>query len=586
MSDQELHDRVLLETLINAKEYNGVPNEKSVMGRLMSKYPEYRKQAKEVMQTIASVVAELFPLSMEEVDRKLEELDPEAMSKREAVKEQQAAEIEEKKGELVDLPNAREGEVVVRFAPDPSKFPHIGHALNYTINRMYADKYKGKVILRFDDTNPTMVKPEYFDAIKEGIAWANIRYDKEVKASDYLEDMYEQTKHFIEEEVFYVCTCEHEVMSELRNAGKGCPCRTLPNSEHHSRFDKMLDATFQPGQAIVRLSGNLSSNNNNMRDPVMLRILHAQHPLLQKTFYVWPMYDFESAFMDHKLGITHIIRSNEFGTMRGELQSFIIEKLGGPVPHILEFGRYNILGAPLKGRVIRDLVERGIVSGWDDIRLFTIAGWRNRGIQPGVLKTLIRENGTTPRSSTIDWSQVEKFNIRILEKDSPRLFFVENPIKINLQGIPSDSVSIPFHPEIEELGERTIVVKDHAFVSQKDLTGVQVGQLIRLKDLCNIKILSIGDEITAEFAGDDHTLPKLRKIQWVGEESILAHLKVPSLLQEGKEINENSLSTMEGRIETSSKKLTAPVIVQLERVGYAKLTEIDTTVRGHIIHPL
>jgi glutamyl-tRNA synthetase len=583
----DIEQKVYIEALLNARENGGKTFDKAVLGKVMGKYPELRKEAKSIAEIAKKLVEQHFPMDISVIDEKLMKLDPDAIKARNEVKKTQKKQTEDRKGTLVPLKNAIKGKVKVRLAPDPSKFPHFGHALNYTVNRMYADMYDGKVVLRFDDTNPSMVKPEYYEAIKEGIQWAGVKYDEEVRASQYIEEFYEVAKDLIIRKEFYVCTCDSEKFRELRESKISCPCRNLETNEQLSRFNEMLKGKYKSGEAVIRLIGNLHSQNNVMHDPVMMRIVDDQHPLLEKFYYVWPMYDFESSFLDFKLEITHILRSSEFGTMREELQAHLIKLFGGNVPEFFTYGRYNILGAPMKGSTIRELVNSKVVSGWDDIRLYTIQGLAKRGIQPEILADLIREKGTTLTNSTIDWSQVEKYNKRVLEKFALRMYYVQKPVKVHISNFDQKTINLDYHPDHQNLGKRKILIKKYIYIDGEDAKQLKTGIIIRLKDLFNIKILEINNEINAEYVGDDHSLPNLKKIHWVNHQAIPAEIQVPYLLERKKgEIDENSMLILNGLVEANAKTFKEETVTQFERVGYGKVRFVSDKVTGHIIHLL
>jgi len=576
----EIERKILVEALINAKEYGGKTNPKAVLGKLMGKYPDFRSQAKTLAPMVNKIITEKFPMEISEVDKLLTELDPDALGKRKETIKKQKRIVEKKKGELVDLPGAELGKITVRLAPDPSKYPHVGQLLNYTINQMYADKYKGKIVLRFDDTNPAKVKPIFFDAIKEGMKWGGIKWDEETRASEHIEEFYEVAIDFIKSGDFYVCTCDRDVMRENREKKIECSCRSKGVDEVLELFSKMQKNEIQ--NAIVRLVGDMKSENPVMRDPVMFRMVDVQHPMLDKFYPVFPTYDFESPYLDWKYKITHILRSGEFGPMRQEQQSYIIEKLGGKVPVFFSYGRYNIKGCPLKGRVLRDLVERKVVTGWDDIRLFTVEGWKRRGIQPEVLKDLIRENGTTPNSSTIDWSVVERYNKKLLEPMSLKVFGVRNPMELVVENPESRTVELSFADGLSD--KRIQKVDSKIYIDGSDASKLKVGETVRLKELYNIKVKKIGKKFIIEKLEDESVEKNMKKIQWVSD-FIESEIQVPSLLEPKRnEIDENSLVSEKILFEKSIGQLKGENYFQIERVGYAKLTILDNKISGHIIH--
>ena len=582
---ENFEEKILLEALLNAREYHGKTNTKAILGKLIAKHPELKSKVKVLIPQIERTVNENFPMEVEFIEQRIRKLDPNAIAQRAIIKVGQKRKAEKRKRMLFPLPNAKKGKVIVRYAPEPSKFPHIGHALNFLINSLYAEKYDGQRILRFDDTNPANVNQIYYTAIKRGLKWAGIGWDKEVVASKHLAQFYTETKRLLEANAFFVCQCAPEKVRQYREDGKACECREFSQKKRRLFFERMQQGKFKPNEIIVRLTGDMNSKNPVMRDPVLFRIVQAKHPLLDEFYPVWPTYDFASSFLDNFYGVTHIIRSGEFGMMRQQLQTELIKLFGGKIPTFFSFGRYNILGSPTKGRVVKTLVEQGIVTGWDDIRLHTIEGWRKRGIQREVLGDLIRENGTTPQSTVIDWSQITRFNRKILEPKSKRFFFVRNPIKLEIAASPQLEFVAPLHPNLK-LGNRVQIVKESVYIDSTDLKLLKPQITIRLKDLYNIVIQAIHtDKIMAKYSNKKINLSSIKKIQWVSEPFIFGSLEVPELLEKKKGvINKKPISVISGYFEQSIRKIDRAEIVQLERVGFAKLWFVNGKIKGHLIH--
>ncbi|MCE7735304.1 MAG: glutamate--tRNA ligase [Candidatus Heimdallarchaeota archaeon] len=583
--DNDTQNLIKVQVLLNAKLYKGKPNEKAILGKLLGKHAELRSQAVEVKTLITEIFEEIKDWTADQISKELIVLDPDAENTHNLQKKKQVKRRKEQKKELPELKNAVKGKFVVRYAPDPSKYPHLGQGMNFLVNRIYADKYDGKVILRFDDTNPAIVQKKYYDAIKEGLLWLGATWDEEINASDYIDEFYDITKDWIEKGYLYVCTCDGELVKSNRENSIACDHRSYSTTKNQEEFDKMLSQEYKSGDAIVRLMGDLNTDNMVMRDPAMLRIVSDEHPLLDKFYPVFPMYDFESAFLEYKMGITHVIRSGEFGTMRQELQSTLIKKFGGKVPEFFSFGRFNIQGSPTKGRVIRELVETGVVLGWDDIRLVTLAGMKKRGLHPNTARLIIQEAGLTSKNTQIAWQTVEAKSKELLEPISKRYFFIPNPIKVIVENCEKQSFELPIHPDHPEFGVRDFNITGEFYLSKDDTDKFKEGSMIRLKDLFNIKITKIeSDKILSEFAGNDIKAAK-KKLQWITQDFIPGKLDVPELLQKTKkEINSDSMGSTEGFFESSISQINEDDIIQLERVGYAKIKIEDEKITGHIIH--
>ncbi len=581
-----MKDLVRKEVLLNAYLHNGKANVGSVMKKLMGNYPELREQSKEIMELVKQLVNEINQKNLEEITNILEKDYPDAIKNAETSKKEK----KQQRKELPPLPKAEKGKVVLRYAPDPSKYPHIGHALNYMINELYREKYSGKAVLRFDDTNPQKVALEYYDAIKDGMQWVGCKWDKEVKASENLEHFYKLSEKLIKDGHFYVCTCRAEKIKEYREKMLECECRSRPINENLEMFKQMTEGKYSPGSAVIRLKGNMKSKNSVMRDPVMFRIVNPKqypHPIVGDKYWLWPTYDFETSVMEKDLGITHVLRSAEFGKMRVELQSYLIKLLGGEPPIFHQYSRFNIIGAITKGREIRELVEKGIVDGWDDIRLVTISGLRKRGIVPEVIKDLILEIGITAKNAKITWEKIVAFNRRHLDATAPRLFAVLNPVPLEITNVSSREITLKYHPDNKKLGERTIKTSNEFYISKSDAEVLKQGETFRLKDLYNVKIIEITNEkIIAKYQSDE-LIPKTKKIQWVSKEHALEldyTIPLPLINKDGT-INKNSLVKVKGYVEDNIKGFEIGSLFQLERIGFAKLNKMqEYVVYMHEIH--
>jgi len=561
------------ETIINAYKY-GSAETKVVFQKIMSYYPELRSRAKELFPRVKKITEEINSYSNEKIIEIAEAKYPDEIQ--EETKERDF---------LPELNNVVEGKVTVRYPPEPSKQPHIGQMLSFCINYLIAERYKGKTVLRFDDTNPERVKAEFYDSFREVILWMGLKIDEEVKASDYMETYYQKAEELISKNDAFICLCERDQFSKLREEKKPCTCNLSHSSEKNKElFDKIKGGHFAAGEATVRLRGDMNSKNSALRDPVLLRISEFKHPIQGDKYHLWPMYDFESPIMEDITGVTHILRSIEFGKMREELQSFISEKLNIVPPEFYEYSRYNISGAPTKGRIIRELVEEGIVSGWDDYRLVTYQALRRRGIQPGVFSEIVKRVGTTKSSTKIDWTLIFAINRKIIEPITKHYFFVDDPIEIVLSNPRPKEVQIAHHPYNEELGKRSVKVNDVLYLCGSDKDLLKVGNKIRMKDLFNIQIQEkISDSKYQANIISDELLPDIPRLQWVSEPISVEIIK-PEMLYLNNRINKDSLKYIYGYAENNLAALNIGEIVQFERFGYAKINNKNEKILMNYIH--
>ncbi len=516
---------------------NAIEFGKAEAGKILPKLFQHgldKKDIKKVMPEIHKIVAEINSLSAESREKEYAKL------------EKVVKTHEEREG-LPELEGAEEGKVITRLAPEPSKYIHIGHALIFIIQYLYAKKYSGKCYLRFDDTNPEKSEKEYYDSIKEDLAWLGIKCDKEIIASNELPTLYKYAEKLIDEKKAYACTCTQEQMKELREKMKECKHRKNGVKENKEIWKNMLAEKYEEEKAVLRLKGDMKSNNGVMRDPVIFRISYAPHFLTGKKYCIWPMYDFESAIEDSINGITNIIRSNEF-EMRAELHDYIISSLGLRKPNFKEIGRYQITGAETQGRVIREMIEKKEIKGWDDPRLVTIKALRRRGFSPKMFHELAQVVGLSKNSGHIDMSVLAAINRKIIDSETGRYSFVEDPVELKISGAPKiKEVEIPVHPDKEE--KRKIKI-GKIFIAEKDFSALQ-GKEIRLLHLFNINL----EKKIVFTSSDNKDIPK---INWVSDGK-----KIKVLMPDGKWVK--------GLAEEGIDKIEEGEVVQFERFGFCKL---------------
>ena len=343
----------------------------------------------------------------------------------------------QKQRDLPELKDAKEGGVVTRFPPEPSGYPHIGHAKAAIINEQYVKMYGGKKILRMDDTNPESERLEFYAAIKVGLEWLGIEYDIVKNTSDDIDMLLRKGAALANSGDIYVCTCKRNQVQENRAAKKECKCRKLEISDSMERWDKMFEK-YKPGQAVARLRGDMSSDNTVMRDPVMFRIIEGKHPLLGTKYPVWPSYDFAISIEDSVDGVTHAFRSKEY-EMRAQLYYDILDRLSMRKPQVLVFSRLALEGMPVSKRLIKPLIEEGKVSGYDDPRLPTIEALKRRGITSDAVRKFVISLGMTKSDTMAPFDSLVAFNRQIIDPSCVRLFMVKDPVKCSISGpLPSE----------------------------------------------------------------------------------------------------------------------------------------------------
>lgn len=533
--------------LANAVKYGGKANLKAVIGKVMA---EVKGNAKEVIPIIKRVVEEVNSLSIEEQKKEMDKLE---------------IKIEEKKKgkkKLPPLPNARKGEVVTRFPPEPNGYLHIGHAKAAFIDYEYARIYDGIFILRFDDTNPAKEKKEFYEAQKEDLRWLGIEWDKEYRTSDNLPKHYELAKKLLEEKNAYVCTCSEEEIRKNRRLGIECRCR----KENNFSWDDFIK--MKEGEAVFRLKGNMASQNTAMRDPVLFRIIEHPHPIHGKRYKVWPTYDFYGAVEDSLSGVTHPFRSKEY-ELRDEVYFYLLDLLELRKPYLMEFSRLEIKGMPVSKRKIKPLIDEKIVMGWDDPRLPTIRGLKRRGILAEAIKEFVLSQGISKSESTVAFENLEAINRKILDAKAKRYFFVPSPVKLIVENAIEKEVELKYHPSID-MGKRKVRVGNTFYIPNEDAEKLEKGAIFRLKDLYNVKVKEKNNTIYGEFAGEK-IIEGVDKIQWVSHEYIEMEVMVPSFLFKNDELNEKSLIKIEGYAEKNVEEVKHGQIVQFERFGFVRI---------------
>jgi glutamyl-tRNA synthetase len=544
-------------SLANAIKYEGTANAKAVIGKLLAERPELRSQAREIIDQVNQVVAEVNKMTLADQITELEQLAPELL---ESTRERRTK-------ELPPLQDAKEGQVTTRLPPEPSGYPHIGHAYAGYINWFYARKYKGRLILRFEDTNPRNVHHEYYKAFKEGYRWMDIDWDEELNVSDDIPYFYDHAKQLLNRGEVYFCACPADDISEKRRKGLACPHRQTTKEENQRIWDEILDGKYEEGQIVCRLRIDMSHANAVMRDPNILRIIDFPHSIQGNRYRLWPTYDFANALEDHRNGISHVLRSNEFAS-RGELQAYIRDLFGYPQPIIQEWSRFSLEGSPVSKRKIRPLIESKTINGWDDIRLPTLTGLRRRGILPEAIREMTREVGLSVAQPIVDWSVLLGINRKLVDPLANRYYCVTEPMRVDITDGKRFVAKIPYHPDFADRGTRQVPVEDHVYIDGQDAKQLKQGDIFRLKQAFNLRVeKKLTKSIKCAFAGDALEQAEL-KIQWVTADSIAVQLFVPDVLFIKEEFNPKSLQVFDGRGERALNDVKTGTIVQLERKGF------------------
>jgi glutamyl-tRNA synthetase len=547
-------------SLANALKYNGKADARAVIGKLLAERPELRQKTRDIMELVNRTIEEVNAMSIEAQRQELEGVAPQLLE----------SHHERREKELPPLEGATMGKVVTRLPPEPSGYPHVGHAYAGYINWYYARHYHGRLVLRFEDTNPRAVRKEYYEAFRDGYRWMGIDWDKELKVSDDIPYFYQRARELLQKGQAYLCSCPERDIKNGRRTGTECPHRNSAVEDNLAGWDDILQGKYHEGEIVCRLKVDMMHPNAVMRDPNMLRIIEHRHPFQGDRYRLWPTYDFAVALEDNLCGITHILRSNEFAS-RGELQAFIRSLFGFPQPRIQEFSRLNVEGSPVSKRQIRPLVQSKVISGWDDFRLATLSGLRHRGIIPETIKELTREVGLSVSHPVIDWSIILGINRRLIDPMANRFFAVANPVLVTITGATPRDAQLPLHPDFPDRGTRVVHVGSQIFIDGTDAKEFKRGDVFRLKHLYNVRVeRKSASGFTCSYAGEEVEKAET-KIQWVGERTVAVRMMFPDVLFLGEQPNPHSLRVEEGLGEEAMRTLEPGTIVQLERKGFGRI---------------
>lgn len=504
-----------------------------------------------------------------------------------------------------------------RFPPEPNGFLHIGHAKSICLNFGFGKSFSSPVNLRFDDTNPEKESKEFIDAIKEDIKWLGFEWDTECYASDYFDQLYEWAVVLIKNGKAYVDFQAQEIISEQRGVptspGQSSPYRDKDIQENLDLFNKMKQGDFKPGDCVLRAKIDMSSPNMHMRDPVLYRIINTSHHRTNDTWKIYPTYDWAHGQSDYIEQVSHSFCTLEFEVHR-ELYNWFIQNICDDsklVPKQREFARLNLSYTIMSKRKLGDLVESGLVSGWDDPRMPTISGLRRRGVPASAIIAFCDKVGVSKRENIIDVALLDFCTREILNKISYRLMVVLDPIELiieNYEDDKSEKLVAENNPEDESYGTREITFSKKIFIEREDFKEdanrkffrLTLGKEVRLKNAYIIKgervekdtegniskIYCSYDPKSKSGSGSPESLRKVKgTIHWVDKnnfENISVNIydklfKVESPDEDKSSnfkdlINENSLQTFNNACaEKNINNAEFDNYYQFQRKGYFKL---------------
>ena len=506
--------------------------------------------------------------------------------------------------------NKYAGRVQTRFPPEPNGYLHIGHAKAICIDFGLADEFGGHTNLRFDDTNPEKEDVEYVESIKEDIQWLGFHWDGLFYASDYFGQLYEWAVKLIKEGKAYVDDLTADEIRKHRGTltepGKDSPYRNRSVEENLNLFERMRAGEFPDGSRVLRAKIDMASPNFNMRDPVMYRILHTEHHRTGNKWPIYPMYDYAHGQSDSLEKVTHSMCSLEFADHQ-PLYQWFIEQLGIFPSQQIEFDRLSLTYTLMSKRKLRQLVEQGMVRGWDDPRMPTLSGLRRRGYTPEAIRNFVTAAGVSRTNGIVELAMLEHFLREDLNKRSPRVMAVLHPLKVVIDNYPESQVEemdATNNPEDESAGTRKVPFSRQLYIEQDDFREMpppkyfrlSPGKEVRLRYGYFITAKSVvkndkGQVIEVHCTYDPATrggnAPDGRKVKstihWVSaQHAVDAEVRVYENLftkenlgdlEEGKDpldyLNPNSLEVIpHAKLEPSLANAAAGSRYQFERLGY------------------
>ena len=527
----EVKAKLLELAKIEAAQY-GEAKSKSVIGKAMGKYPEFRTQAKELMSIIDSVIEEANSIDAKDLKSYIPK------------KKKQV------KAEPKELPPLLNNEkVVLRFAPGPSGPLHLGHTRALALNNYYKKRYNGKLILRLEDTNPNAIDTDAYDMIQEDLKWLGIESDEVVIQSERIDIYYEDIRKILSEGGAYVTKSDAEEWRELKRQKKAHPDRNRKPEVQIKEFESLLAGD----NGIVVIKTDLEDPNPALRDFVAFRIVDNPHPLQKSKYRLWPLYNFAVAIDDYRLGITHVLRGKDH-LNNTEKQKWIYKYMGWNEPEFIHYGLVSIPKTNLKTSKIRQSILDGEYTGWDDCRIATIKALARRGYSSETFSKYWEASGVKEVDIKFSWQNFDAMNKDLIDAKSKRLFFVSDPKEFIFKSDNTIMKEAPWHPDNKELGNReeSISSGSKIYLPSGDLSKIKDVSEMRLKNLCNVKIN--GNKL--EFSDFEHK-KGIPIFQWCsGSKDVVLYYPDGTISQ--------------GLVEDNIGELD-DTVVQFERTGFVRL---------------
>lgn len=542
----EISELVKKHAVENAMEH-GEAHSKNVLGKVLAEDADLRKDVSSVMKEVEKAVREVNKMSKKELEKASAAYGPR--------KKQEARQ------DFADLPNVT-GPVCMRFAPNPSGPLHIGHARTAIMNDEYVKKYGGKLILRIEDTDPARVDKDAYRMVEEELKWLGVVCHETIVQSGRLAIYRDFAARLIKGGHAYVCSCGQEKFKEFKDAGKDCPCRANSIEKNIELWNKMQEGD---SKLVLNLKTDMKHKNPAMRDFPIMRVTYEQHPLTGREWDLYPLMNFSVTVDDHLLGMTHVLRGKDH-IVNTERQMYIYGYFGWKPPEFIHNGLLSISGVELSTSVMKKGIQEGKFDGWADLRLGTLRALKRRGIEPEAIRAVMRMIGVGEVDSNFEWDNLYAENRRIIEPKANRYFFVPDPEEMWAAGLPNEPsvIKVQLHPGHADRGYRELKVKitngqAKLFIAKIDAEKLKKGEVIRLKNFCNLRIDELQPLKASYVEGKELKVPI---IQWLPEENIGCEV-----LAADKRIA--------GFCELGCKNLNHGDIIQFERFGFCRVSQLS-----------
>jgi glutamyl-tRNA synthetase len=544
MIPEKSKDIIMRYALQNAVFYDGKADPGAVLGKVMASEPDLRGMAKEVREEIDRIAKEINKISLEEQKKRLESLAPDMLKKEVRIQEG-----------LPPLRDAVRGRVVTRFAPSPTgplSIFQLSRAV--MLSYLYAREYRGRFIVRIEDTDPRKVEKKYYEMIKQDLKNVGVKWNRLVMQSDHIPVYYKYAEKLIRDGKIYACFCPAEGFRKLKLKRQNCECRDYSPKENMNFWKKATMGDYKDGEVVFRLKTSMQDPNPVLRDPPLLRVNKAKHPLKGTRYRVWPLYNYSCAIDDHVLGITHVFRGKEH-EHNTAVQKRIYEALGWEPPITINFGMIYLPGEKFHTRDVVERIKSGKISGWDDPSLPTVRALLRRGFRPGAFRLFAMQCGLTKHDINIEWETLYGINRRVIDPEAERYRVVIDPVGIDVGDCiketgTGDTVSVQKHPDRRDT--REIPVTSKIYISRQDFRKFS-GKEVRLLDLFNVRLGKKPRSSKSQAISE-----KIQKLQWVPERNVSVKVVEPDRV-------------LQGIGEPGMKKLKVGDVIQMLRIGFGRV---------------